>query len=335
MASHPESPIEWWYLTGLFDHPGNRPEKGFEATFFRFKVKGDHLPDQQSTPWAPRTLLSNHAALTSALPGKAGEFRWIEKTRRTFRNSVSIKDHPFQIRIDSSFLKEGHTPGTLHLREEFHGRILDLRLFLPTSPLWEDPSHQLVTGDGPEDRAFYYSYPEVRFSGKEGVLSDRGTVTWKQVSGTAWFDHEWTKSALGEKQAGWIWLGLRLTHGDLMAFQMERFDGPDNHHRGGTYLFRDGLNKGQVRYLGPADLSITPLSWRLSKTTGRCRPNRLRVTIPSLKLEGIITPVLSDQELSGSPPYWEGAVAWEKGTVAGEGYLEMTGTLDPSHCKRN
>ena len=41
LAPHPDFPIEWWYLTGIFDHQGKTPRKGFEATFFRFNVPGE------------------------------------------------------------------------------------------------------------------------------------------------------------------------------------------------------------------------------------------------------------------------------------------------------
>ncbi len=329
LSPHPEAPIEWWYLTGIFDHQGKTPRKGFEATFFRFNVPGGETVS--SSPWDIHTLISDHAALTDTKNPKGRRFIWMEKTRRTFGKSVAIEANPFLIRLDGSFLALGPSPGTLHLREEFEGQILDLTLDLPPNPLWEAASHQLVTGDGPQDKAFYYSYPELSFRGKLGTVSDKGVIKWKNVSGKAWFDHEWTRSALGKNQAGWLWLGLRLKQGDLMAFQMETANGPDN-HRGGTFLFTSSPEKGKVVYLTDADIQITPISFERSAKTKICRPKTIQVTIRKLHYEGTVRPVLSDQELSGSPAYWEGAVRFISKDAPGEGYLEMTGRQDPKKC---
>lgn len=331
LSPHPASPIEWWYLTGIFDHSGNIPQRGFEATFFRFEVPGKKTLKSPSSPWEINTLISNHATLTDIKNRKSRRFIWMEKTRRTFGKSVSIESVPFEIRLDTSFLRQEKAPGTLHLREEFGGRILDLTLELPQKPLWEAHDHQLITGDGQEDKAFYYSYPEVSFWGKLGNVSDRGVIKWQDVSGKAWFDHEWTKSTLGKNQAGWLWLGLRLKQGDLMAFQMETAKGPDN-HRGGTFLFTSSSEKGKVVYLENTDIEITPLDWSRSSKTQICRPKTIRVTVQKLHVEGVVTPVLSEQELAGSPPYWEGAVRFASKEEPGEGYLEMTGRQDPQKC---
>jgi len=330
IAPHQDSPIEWWYLTGIFDHQGSLPDKGFEATFFRFATHHSQAPS--SSPWAIRTIISDHAALTDTQNTTGRKFIWMEKTRRSFGESVSIKPIPFEIRLNTSYLSLGASTGNLHLREEFGGRILDLTLKLPTNPLWESPNHQLVTGDGPKDKAFYYSYPEVPFQGKLGKVSDKGEIKWKNVSGKAWFDHEWTQSTLGKSQTGWIWLGLRLRQGDLMGFQMETPNGPDK-HRGGTFLFTSTHEKGKVIPLTAADIQITPLSYFRSPRTHICRPKKIQVTIKKLGIEGTVIPILSDQELAGSPPYWEGAVRFRSKDSAGEGYLEMTGKQDSQKCR--
>ncbi len=330
ISPHPDSPIEWWYLTGIFKHDGDLPDKGFEATFFRFNVP--HEKKTSPSPWSIRMLISDHAALTDVKNRKGRKFIWMEKTRRTFGESVSIQPRPFQIRLDTSFLALDRSTETLHLREEFGGRILDLTLKLPDTPLWESPGHQLVTGDGPDDKAFYYSYPDLPFQGKLGKVSDTGDIKWQEVSGRAWFDHEWTQKTLGKTQTGWIWLGLKLRQGDLMAYQMETAKGPDN-HRGGTFLFTSPRKKGKVVYLTGKDIEITPLSFFRSKKTQICRPRKIQVTIEKLHMEGTVSPITPDQELSGSPPYWEGAVRFASKEAPGEGYLEMTGRQDDKRCK--
>jgi predicted secreted hydrolase len=58
-------------------------------------------------------------------------------------------------------------------------------------------------------------------------------------------------------------------------------------------------------------------------------PSGWRLRVPSLSLEVAVQPVLADQELRGTPRYWEGAVD-VGGTRAGErlggrGYVELVG----------
>jgi predicted secreted hydrolase len=58
-------------------------------------------------------------------------------------------------------------------------------------------------------------------------------------------------------------------------------------------------------------------------------PSGWRLRVPSLSLEVAVQPVLADQELRGTPRYWEGAVD-VSGTRAGErlsgrGYVELVG----------
>jgi predicted secreted hydrolase len=58
-------------------------------------------------------------------------------------------------------------------------------------------------------------------------------------------------------------------------------------------------------------------------------PSGWRVRVPGLALELDVRPVLADQELSGTPRYWEGAVD-VSGTRAGQGiggrgYVELVG----------
>ncbi len=47
-----------------------------------------------------------------------------------------------------------------------------------------------------------------------------------EAAGEAWFDHEWSTSALGAGAVGWDWFSLQLDDGrELMHFQIRREDG--------------------------------------------------------------------------------------------------------------
>jgi predicted secreted hydrolase len=85
---------------------------------------------------------------------------------------------------------------------------------------------------------------------------------------------------------------------------------------------------GTSRALAVGDFTVTPLaSWR-SPISGAVYPAAWRVTVPSAALDLEVRPRLADAELraerSTATTYWEGPVA-ATGTVAGEGYVELTG----------
>ncbi|MHB8421800.1 MAG: lipocalin family protein [Leptospirales bacterium] len=326
MTAHPGYSIEWWYLTGRLHLAGKSQSEGFEGTFFRFETGYRHPPGLPSSPWEPRNVLSFHGAFTD--PSRK-LFQWTETMGRTFRKSVSLRPAPLKILFDANrlvFHQDLLHPGrfSLHLVEQVKDRVLDLTLNGHGDPLWEGKGGKLVTGPGPDDWAWYLTYPSLSVSGRIGRVS-HGTISdWKAVDGVAWFDHEWTHAMLGQGQTGWIWLGGRMRTGArLMAFEMQRHGRPDR-FRGGTFR-----KKGDSPvWLGPEGVRFRVLSTWRSPHTGRCYPHRILITLPGQKKRFLIRPVIPDQELGGSPSYWEGAVrildpVSEK--PVGEGYLELTG----------
>ncbi len=54
----------------------------------------------------------------------------------------------------------------------------------------------------------YYSYPQLSASGELWIDDAR-----QQVTGSAWYDHEWTSGVLAGDQVGWDWFSLRLSDG--------------------------------------------------------------------------------------------------------------------------
>ena len=58
-------------------------------------------------------------------------------------------------------------------------------------------------------------------------------------------------------------------------------------------------------------------------------PSGWRVRVPSLSLDVAVHPVLADQELRGTPRYWEGAVdvsgTRAGASLGGRGYVELVG----------
>jgi predicted secreted hydrolase len=146
------------------------------------------------------------------------------------------------------------------------------------------------------------------------------------VSGEAWFDHEWSTSALGPEAVGWDWLSLQLDDGrELMYFQIRREDGSIEAVSGGTLVDRDG----GTRRLAAADLSLGVLARWTSPETGAVYPARWRLRVPGEGLDLLVEPWVAEQEMRTSFVYWEGAVR-VSGTrggqgVSGQGYVELTG----------
>ena len=142
-------------------------------------------------------------------------------------------------------------------------------------------------------------------------------------AGAAWFDHEWSTSALGPGAVGWDWFSLQLgDERELMFFQIRREDGTLEAGSGGTLVEKDG----RTRRLG-----ATRSRSRCS-TVGeaRRRAPSIRSVAHHVAAAGLALEVdrrLDAQELRTSFTYWEGAVslAERAGTPSGRGYVEMTG----------
>jgi predicted secreted hydrolase len=145
------------------------------------------------------------------------------------------------------------------------------------------------------------------------------------VQGTAWFDHEWSTSALGPGAVGWDWFSLQLgDERELMYFQIRREDGSVEPVSGGTLIDKDG----GTRRLGAGEVTIEVLD-RWKSASGALYPVRWRIVSAAADVDLEVDRRLDDQELRTSFTYWEGAVSL-RGTsqgraVQGAGYVEMTG----------
>jgi predicted secreted hydrolase len=201
------------------------------------------------------------------------------------------------------------------------GLVLDLEL-RPTKPLVAHGDRGLSPkSDEPGNASYYVGYTRMAARGR--VDSEGGSAA---VLGEAWFDHEWSTSALGPLAVGWDWWSLQLADGrELMLFEIRRADGSREGASGATLVASDG----STRRLRSVDFEVAVLErWR-SPHTRADYPARWRIRVPSEQLELDATPVLPDQEMRTSFVYWEGAVSLT-GTsrgrpVGGRGYVELTG----------
>jgi predicted secreted hydrolase len=145
------------------------------------------------------------------------------------------------------------------------------------------------------------------------------------VSGSAWFDHEWGTSQLGDGVVGWDWFSLRLDDGrDLMVYRLRRGDGTADPFSSGSLVAAGG----KIINLRADDFVIEPTDFWSSEDSGGTYPSGWRLRLPRYAIDLELRPLVLNAEVDGSRTtgviYWEGPVA-ATGSATGEGYVELTG----------
>jgi predicted secreted hydrolase len=155
-----------------------------------------------------------------------------------------------------------------------------------------------------------------------------------EVEGLSWMDHEFFTNQIAAGQSGWDWLSLQLNDGsDLMLYRLRRKDGSADPYSSGTFVDP----RGHATPLKRDDFALVPGQTWTSPASGGRYPLSWTIRVPALALDMQLHTPLPDQELTGknksSPTYWEGAIevagTRQGKTVAGTGYLEMTGYATP------
>jgi predicted secreted hydrolase len=285
-GAHPDFRTEWWYVTGWLDGP-----LGFQITFFRAR------PEEQSnnpSSFNPRQIIFAHAALADPKRGvlltdqRAARAGFSLAQAELDRTGVWVDDWRLELEGD-------------RYQARISGRDLDLDLTLfAGEPVLQGEAGFSRKGHRPEEASYYYSRPQLRAVGK---------VNGRDVTGSAWLDHEWSSAYLAPEAVGWDWCGINMLDGSsLMAFQMRN-------------------RKGGIHYASPGATFKALRTWK-SPRTGVEYPVSMQVN--DLRLE----PLMDDQEFDARAAtgtiYWEGAVtAYKDQTAVGRGYLELTGYWQP------
>ncbi len=315
-GAHPEYRTEWWYLTGLVEsETGER--FGFQLTFFRQGL-APGLGGPGASALRARQVLAAHLAVADI--GRQ-RFLHAERLRRADGGLAGFATDDLELWLDDWSL-ERRPDETLAARARDAEQAIGLELELR-------PGRDLVRhGDrgysqkGPEpgNASAYLSWTRLLAAGR---LEVGGRTI--EVRGSAWFDHEWGTSQLGDGVVGWDWFSLRFDDGrDLMVYRLRRADGSADPFSSGTLVGADG----ETVRLGRDDVAITPSAWWTSPATGARYPVRWQLQVPSADIELEVRPLLEAAELDGTATtgvvYWEGPVA-ATGSTTGEGYAELTG----------
>ena len=140
-----------------------------------------------------------------------------------------------------------------------------------------------------------------------------------EVTGSAWFDHQWGAPGDVIGDHGWDWFAIQLDDDrELMVFSL-RFQGIEALRRG-SYTTADC----RTTKLMDADISITATGdWTSPISEDWIYPSGWTIEAAGMTLS--VTPVVLNQELDGFPTtYWEGA-AIVTGDATGRAYVELTG----------
>jgi predicted secreted hydrolase len=315
---HPSYRQEWWYLTGNLDaKDGER--FGFELTFFRYALvpQGSVPPAAAASAWRTDQIYLAHFAVTDVARGR---FRFAQKLSRGALGLAGAQAAPLRVWIDDWFLAAADLPGPWRLHAAAQGYELELDLDASGAPVLNGIAGFSVKSDEAGAASYYYSLPRVGVRGR--LVRDAQALT---VTGLAWFDREWGSRGLGTQQLGWDWFALQLQDGSaLMFYALRDRGGGRDPHSAGTFI----EPSGEVRTLGADQVSIE-VSAHWKSPEGVRYPSGWRVRVPALALELDVRPVLAEQELSGTPRYWEGAVdvsgARAGQGIGGRGYVELVG----------
>jgi predicted secreted hydrolase len=315
---HLEYQTEWWYYTGNLSAADGR-HFGFQLTFFRRGFAPG--PSPEGAGLSAHHVYFTHLAITDVA---ARRHVVAERFSRGAGGLAGATAEPFAVWLEdwrADALDRDGSAVRVVARDAASGLSLDLEL-RATKPLVAHGDRGLSPkSDEPGNASYYVSYTRLSARGRIGTGGDEA-----EVAGEAWFDHEWSTSALGPGAVGWDWFSLQLDdQRELMLFRIRREDGSIEPASGGTLVERDGRS----RRLAREDVWVDVLDHWTSPQTGARYPSRWRVQVPSDELDLVVEPWLEDQEMRTSFVYWEGTVRVSGASggrlTTGQGYAELTG----------
>ena len=307
-GSHDSFRSEWWYLTAMLDDEDGS-EFGVQFTVFRQALKAKEV---SSNPWQSVQVYLGHLALTDVDSGTHREF---QRVARGHPGLAGVNTRPFAVWLDGWRLHAVDEAVSL-LELDARSKEFRVRLDLQSVKPVVLQGDRGLSHKGPDQASYYYSMPRLAASGDLWIDERLHKVT-----GSAWFDREWSTSVLGAEQAGWDWFALHFIDGsDVMVFRLRRKDGKRDAYDQGVWVATDGTS----RQLSAKDYQLTPLAfWR--DNDGVKWPIRWQLELDDRRLT--IEAAIEDQRMDTALVYWEGLVHVRDATGAqvGRGYMELTG----------
>ncbi|MGX9856790.1 lipocalin-like domain-containing protein [Limimaricola variabilis] len=297
-GAHPAYRIEWWYLTANLTDPDGTPY-GLQWTLFR-----SALAPREGDGWESPQLWLGHAAVTTA-----DTHLFTERLARGGIGQAGVTVTPFEAWIDD-WQMAGERFEALSLAASGPDFAYDMTL-KARGPLvlHGDEGYSVKSAEG--QASYYYSQPFFDIAGT--LTLPEGAV---ELTGSAWFDHEWSSQPLSERQTGWDWFSLSFEGGaKLMGFRLR--EGEDEGYTYASWIAPDGRLTPYVGSFAAEPLETT----RLGAVE---LPVRWAVRLPEEGVEIEVEALNAAAWNALTPPYWEGPVV-VTGSHQGQGYLEMTG----------
>ena len=335
---------EWWYYTGHLQATEGR-RFGFEAVIFR--AERSTVP----TAWASHLALTDEEGNTFSYAQRSELGPQVDRSPRDGNGAPTGFDlsigglNPVLIaagapssgvpwRLAGSDgvhdIEAALTPEEAAAAGASFGLDLQLRDSDPPVPHDDDG----FVDFGPAGSSYYYSRTRMEAA---GTLELDGETL--EVTGIAWFDHQWGDFV--SVGGGWDWFAINLNPvigpppgleeqapaRDITLSVVRDAEGVP------VLLYGTVVEPGlePVR-LGPDDFTIDSLGTWTSPHTDRTWDSGWRISVPSLALTIRLVPTLQDQELdtraTTGVAYWEGSQAvagsWNGQPIDGEAYVELT-----------
>lgn len=300
--SHAEFAVEWWYVTANLTDQNNQAY-ALQWTLFRF------VSESQATPWSNAQQYMGHVSLRD---GKSAWFE--ERFARGGVGNAGVDPSPFVAFIDDWQWRSRSDklfPSTIKL--SIHNKVsaeLNLNTHRPFV-LHGEQGYSRKLRDSSQ-ASYYYSQPHIEVA---GILNlPTGPV---EVTGQAWYDHEWTSEYLNPQARGWDWFSIHFAQGaKLMLFNMRHSQAKD--YWSGTFI----SEQGKVIHLTEQDIIARVI--KTQKVAGRQLPLNWSIQIPKQNMQIQISPIQIEQWNPGIFSYYEGGTK-VSGSHTGVGFIELTG----------
>lgn len=321
-GAHPSFRNEWWYITGNLQSD-NATQFGFHATFFRVGNKGSKTIANASvsSSWAADEFYMAHFAITRQAAKKISAHERFGRAAAGLAGAVVKEpDNEVKVWLDDWKLAAKEVNGQLvwSLQLKEGSDALDLTLIADKPIVLQGSDGYSQKSADPCNSSYYYSMPRMQASGRV-VAGDQSY----HVNGSAWFDREWSSSALADDQVGWDWFALQMDDGrDIMFYQLRKANGKIDPYSHAVEVDSAGL----TTEIPSEQLTLTVDRWWQSETSARYPVSgtiHRRDTGETI----VYQPLIDDQELDLTVRYWEGAIKLTNtaGQPVGRGYLELTG----------
>lgn len=316
-GEHPGFKTEWWYFTGNLSTAENR-RFGYQLTLFRVGLSKNDLQKNPSE-WSTNSLLMGHFAVSDF---SNSEFLSFERFARRSLGLAGVKDNGARIWLEDWSIERQEKGWRLKAEDSKSGKLINLQLSLvdTKSPVLQGEDGYSRKGPSPDHASYYVSQTRLASQGSLTIGEDLF-----KVSGTSWFDHEWSSEAMADGLAGWDWFSLQLSDNtELMLYILRYEDGRIEPASSGTFVGADESK----RALAVDDFQVKAIDTYRS-VRGVDYPNQWIIEIPSLELNLEVKPLMVDQEMTSGVPYWEGAVEVrgrkQNRPIEGVGFVELTG----------